>query len=221
MGINQWFKFYGGEYLSDPKMGSLQAQERSIWITLLSLASISSISGIIEFLTIEVLLKKSGIEFDPYTPEEWNNSLGILAKFEKMKMIKTNDNGSIEILNWGKRQETALTGYERVKKYRQKNKIITNDNDDNESDNDRVDKIRVDKNNIDATALKQQFFSNSLMEDIKKQYPDRNYSLQFDLMADWWIQRKKKLPQNISAFVNWLKNTKSEPITNLNKYDNL
>src|SRR3990172_10601968 len=168
MGINQWFKFYGGEYLSDPKMGSLQAQERSIWITLLSLASISSISGIIEFLTIEVLLKKSGIEFDPYTPEEWNNSLGILAKFEKMKMIKTNDNGSIEILNWGKRQETALTGYERVKKYRQKNKMITNDNDDNESDNDRVDKIRVDKNNIDATALKQQFFSNSLMEDIKK-----------------------------------------------------
>lgn len=146
MAINQWFKFYGGEYLSDPKIELLQAQERSIWITLLSLASISSTPGVVEYLTIEVLLKKAGIEFNPYTPEEWNSCLGILTKFEKMKMIKTYDNGSIEIINWNKRQETALTGYERVKRYRQKNKMITNDNDDNENDNDRKEKIRIDKN---------------------------------------------------------------------------
>jgi hypothetical protein len=119
---NKWFKFYGGEYLADPKIASLTPQEKSCWITLLCLGSISSQGGIIEYLTVEVLLKKSGIDFDPYHPEEWEKCLGILKKLEKMKMIKANESGVIEIVHWDVRQETALTGYERIKKYREKKK---------------------------------------------------------------------------------------------------
>lgn len=86
----------------------------------------------------------------------------------------------------------------------------------------KLSKVKLSKVNIDTTAtLKQKFFSNPLMEKIKNQYPNRNYDFQFDLMADWWIKRKNKLPQNISAFASWLENTKPEIINNLDKYKNL
>ncbi len=86
MSPNPWFKFYGGEYLSDPKIAALSAQERSCWITLLALASVSTAPGTIEFLTVEVLLEKAGLHFDPYHPEEWNAALSVLDKFVKLKI---------------------------------------------------------------------------------------------------------------------------------------
>ena len=118
-----WVKFYGGEYLSDPKISTLTPQERSCWITLLCFSATSSVPGIIEFLTVEVLLQKAGIVFDPYHPEEWDKCLSILKKLEKMKMITCSDEGSIEVLNWDKRQETALTATERSRIYRAKHKV--------------------------------------------------------------------------------------------------
>lgn len=180
----QWFKFYGGEYLSDPKIASLTAQERSCWITLLSLASISSVSGFIEYLTVEVLLEKSGIKFDPYHPEEWDNSLSVLSKFERMKMIKRNENGTLEVLNWNKRQESALSVADRVRKFRMKktqkndtalhqdtksNEVqnkkvvksrlkkenVTDVTKCNESDNDRIEENRIDKINTDTNTAEQ------------------------------------------------------------------
>lgn len=140
--INPWFKFYGSEFLSDPKISSLTASERSCWITLLCLASTSSNPGEIEFLTTETLLKKSGIEFDPYNSEEWKSSLGVLKVFEKMKMITTNEDGSIQIINWSKRQDSALTNAERQAKYR------LNKN-SNEKVTKRVTKVTLEENRIE------------------------------------------------------------------------
>lgn len=155
--LNQWFKFYGVEYLGDPKIASLSAQERSCWLTLLCLASASTEPGTIDYLTVEVLLEKSGIKWDPYHPEEWNACLNVITKFVKMKMITSNDEGRIVILNWNKRQEHAMTGYERVKKYRERKAILASDNvlitDDNGDDNCREDKIREDKNRIYTTSF--------------------------------------------------------------------
>ncbi len=37
----KWFKFYGQDYLSDPKMLSLSSAERSCWITLLCYSSVN------------------------------------------------------------------------------------------------------------------------------------------------------------------------------------
>ena len=124
--INPWFKFYGSEYLSDPKIGSLSPQERSCWITLLCMAGTSSEPGIIEYLTVEVLLQKSGINFDPYHPEEWDKCLAILKRLEKLKMIRTSEEGSIEVVNWNKRQEHNLTVAERVAKSRANKKSNEN-----------------------------------------------------------------------------------------------
>lgn len=143
----KWFKFYGGEYLSDPKMLSLSACDRSCWLTLLAYASMSSVEGEIKHLTEEVLMIQSGISFQH---DEWSMTVGILEKLEKLEMIRI-DNKLITIINWEKRQESNLTPYERVKKYREKRKNETNDN---AIDNGRLDKNRIDKKKEEGSFLK-------------------------------------------------------------------
>lgn len=66
---------------------------------------------------------------------------------QKLGMI-TLDNALITIKNWRKRQEIALSGYERVKRFREKQ---SNDNNDNESDNTRIEKNRIEKNREEDT----------------------------------------------------------------------
>lgn len=184
---NQWFKFYGAEYLSDPKMDRLIAQERSCWITLLCMASQSD--GFIKFLSVEGLLNKSGVTFNPYDSTEWDNAKNVLQNFEKYEMIKIDKNGVIEVVNWEKRQEHVLTPYERVKKYRDKNridnKLIT---DDNGNDNDRIEENRIDKN-INTTAKADVPFS--IKEEIKKL--EDNPRREMNIIALYFEHRKPDL----------------------------
>lgn len=140
--MNPWFKFYGSEFLSDPKMAALRPVERSCWVTLLALASSSSEAGIIEFLTVEVLLQKSGVTWDPYHPEEWDSCLGILQKFQKMKMIQLSEDGSISIQNWHKRQDSHLSNAERQAKFREKQK---ESNAPRYKSNARIEENRIDE----------------------------------------------------------------------------
>lgn len=140
---NQWFKFYGGDYLADPKMAALTPQERSCWLTLMCLASMATEQGSIGFLTVEVLLSKSGIHFDPYNPEEWNNNLGVLKKFESMRMLKLKEDGCVVIKNWEKRQEHNLTVAERVAKHRQNKVRVTTDVTNVTTEENRVEENRV------------------------------------------------------------------------------
>lgn len=114
---NQWFKFYGGEYLIDPKMKSLSPHERSCWLTLLCHASTSEIEGVVKHLTEKQLMIDSGVDFQK---EEWNETIGILERFKFKEMI-TIDDGVITVKNWNKKQERALTAYERTKRYRETN----------------------------------------------------------------------------------------------------
>jgi len=165
---NQWFKFYGGEYLSDPKIERLSPIERSCWITLMCLASMSS-EGVVEFLTVETLLNKSGIQFDPYHPEEWEKALSVLLKFQKMRMISLDEEGEIIITNWDKRQErVAQTPYERVKKHRENKKKIVNDNEndngDNADDNDRIEENRKEEKKEKALSYLKEIPENDLEE---------------------------------------------------------
>lgn len=79
--------------------------------------------------------------------------------------------------------------------------VNTNNNDNN-----------VNNDNKDTAVLKlwKNFEANPLMEEVKKKYPDRDYKFHFLEMTDWYLTKKKKLPQNISALTNWLKNTKPD-----------
>lgn len=118
--INQWFKMYGGEYLSDPKMKSLTDSERSCWITLLCYASISSVEGEVMHLTEKQLMLDSSI--NPLG-ENWNKTIGVLSKFEKLGMTKIGGVGQIVIIHWNERQERLnMSGYDRIKRHRERTK---------------------------------------------------------------------------------------------------
>lgn len=149
-----WFKFYGSDFLSDPKIARLSPLERSCWITILCLASMTE-DGIIEFLTVETLLNKSGIQFDPYQPEEWERALSVLTKFSKMNMISTGEDGDISVLNWEKRQETNMTNAERQAKFRKKhnNKAIKEDSNERVTDECYESNARLDKRHVTKVTL--------------------------------------------------------------------
>ena len=144
---NPWFKFYGMEYLGDPKIETLRAGARSCWITLLCFAS--EHNGLIPHLSEHGLMVRSGL--DP-TMDGWDDNVGVLSLFQKLDMIDIDDNGLITIKNWQKRQDRSMTPYERVRKYREKKRMITHDNvNDNVVDKIRVDKIRKEKIKKEAT----------------------------------------------------------------------
>lgn len=192
---NQWFKFYGGEYLGDPKILQLGAYERSCWLTLLCLASQSE-NGEIKFLSEAQLLVMSGVSINS------ENGESILSKFEQLDMI-TISNGVVTIKNWGKRQYSE--GYERVKRFRDNKKVT-------QKSTIRIEENRIDKNRIETPlALFNSFKANPLWERLVNKYPDRDYEFIFQEMCDWWLTNKKKLPKAISSFSNWLSKTKPDP----------
>lgn len=153
---NQWFKFYGGEYLSDPKIDRLSPAERSCWLTLLCLASMSNKNGVIEYIDEHTLLKKSGVEQDVYGDDNtYDNTIGVITTFQKMNMLMQIDENTIQLSNWDKRQSMSMTGYERVKKHRENKKKLPNDNKmithDNANDNIRIEENRIEENRIHNT----------------------------------------------------------------------
>ena len=116
--MKPWFKFYGPEYLSDPKMLSLSAIERALWITMMCLASTSQEEGSIRYINEEKIMMLTGM-----SAQESIDNLGFLKKFVSLKMIEiSGDNGDnvITVLNFQKKQESALSDYERVKRFREK-----------------------------------------------------------------------------------------------------
>lgn len=125
---NQWFKFYGGEYLSDPKMLQLNASERSCWVTLLCLASQSE-NGEIKFFSEAQLLALSGVT---------DNTSNVLKKFEELEMIRF-CNGIVTVINWQKRQYSE--GYSRVQQFRKRKS--------NTKDNDRIEENRIEEKRED------------------------------------------------------------------------
>ena len=154
----KWFKFYGQDFLTDPKILQLSVTDRMCWVILLCYASVND-NGMITFLSEYQLMVSAGI--DPMS-EEWDRTKGVLNRFISLEMIRI-DNGLITILNWEKRQETSLTPYERVKRHRARHK---EDNADNENDNDR---IRIDKNRIDKIRIKKD--NDVSFDKFWKEYP--------------------------------------------------
>ena len=205
---NQWFKFYGGEYLRDLKIMELTACERSCWVTLLSLASVEEVPGVVKMLKVERLLQMAGIARDK---DEWDETLGVLNKFRDLDMITLSDNGLITVKNFTKRQDLALTPYERVKKHRMKlndNDVITHDNDDNESDNARGEKIREEENRLDI--YKYNVEDKKLAELLYSLITEKNPAWHLKPKWDTWADDVRKIreldkrtPRQIEAVIKW------------------
>lgn len=119
----QWFRMYGLDYLSDQKIKSLTANERSCWITLLCYASTASIPGEIR-MSEKQLMMDAGV--DPMS-ESWRQTVGVLKKFEELDMIEIVEMNTIKVKNWNKRQFVKLSGYDRIKRHRIRSKTREQD----------------------------------------------------------------------------------------------
>ena len=209
--INPWFKFYGGEYLSDPKISALTPQERSCWITLLCLSGTSSVPGIIEYLTIEVLLEKSGVVRNT---DEYKNCLGVFEKLKSMKMIETRGN-VIEVLNWGKRQETTLSATERSRKYRLKQRIndeyATKETKRNE--NETLEKNRIEKNRVDTNTSVSKKLIKPTLKEVTDYCQERKNSVNPQTFIDhyesngWKVGGRSSMKDWKASIRTWEKNS--------------
>ena len=52
---------------------------------------------------------------------------------------------------------------------------------------------------------------NPLFYKITAKYPDRDYKYQFELLCDYWLSKRKRLPDTVTAWENWLKHTTPDP----------
>ncbi len=136
---NQWFKFFGGEFIADPKIISLPAHERSLWITLMCLASMGSGDGQIGAIPEHTLMLHAGFDETLLKRSE-----GLLKRFEKLGMI-TLCNGMITLNNWQKRQATYSKSYERLKKWREKKRSETLSRNENETGKKRIEENRIEE----------------------------------------------------------------------------
>jgi hypothetical protein len=160
---NPWFKFYGGEYLSDPKIKILNDSERSCWISLLCFASQSN-GGSVEFVSEEILMRDSGI---PFGSDRWTETLGVLKKFEKLKMV-TISNDVVTVKNWAKRQTSE--SYDRVKRFREKRFSNAEVTTDKEEDIDKNRKEEEREIGISPKEITKEFFtSTEKQEDVVSQ----------------------------------------------------
>lgn len=147
-----WFKFYGQDFLADPKIKQLSVEHQLAWVYLLCLASQND--GVIKYLTEYTLAGMMGLQ---PADDNWDSIEDSFKLFEELEMI-TIDNKMITIQRYHDRQHSNLSDYERVKKHREKVKNeAKNDNKRNViNDNARLDKIRIDKdkNNISIVPTK-------------------------------------------------------------------
>ena len=182
------------EYLSDQKMLALNSSQRSCWITLLCYAS--QTNGIVKHLDENTLLIQSGVTI---TSDEYDYAKGVLQKFVELEMICI-DNGVITVLNWEKRQQSSLTPYERVKRFREKKR------NDNTMITEKIttDKIREEEDiNTSEISPKTDGFINKekYMEKFKK--PPKIYSSKqlLGLEISAWSGKKLSIPM-IMKFCN-------------------
>ncbi len=185
---NQWFKFYGAEYLSDPKMLGLSPVEKSCWLTLLCYASLTENNdGKIRGLSEELLLAQSGVRIN-------DTDIKVLLKFSDMKMIQI-DNDVIQVINWEKRQKVYAEGYLRVKNWREKKraeteKIRQEENREEENRIEKKDMIELFENFWDIypakVAKKKTFTSWMNIEMTKSLYDKIIESLKAHIVSERW-----------------------------------
>lgn len=158
------------------------------------------------------LVGKEGEEFRVLPEKKWKNFAKLLLNLEeKEQEVFLQAISSLELID--KKSLTKGILYipklaERSDDYTKRVRRVSVQSSDNvHLEEKRRDKKRIEQNT--PTTLLEKFKSNPLWKTLIKKYPDRDYDYQFNLMLDWWAAKNKQ-PKAISAFENWLKNTKED-----------
>lgn len=171
----QWFKFYGQDFLTDPKMRVLTVEEKMCWVVLMCLANAEDKKGKISFLNEEEVMRQASVEEGS---PMWEATKGFLDKFEELQMLSIDKTTSsplrnaksrssqllrwcVTLINFDARQDRDLSGAERQQRYRERLKIRENPRHHsnvtqrNESDA-RTDKNRIDKKRKEENSFKEE-----------------------------------------------------------------
>lgn len=179
-----WFKFYAGDYLTDPKIMLLSGNERSCWITIMCQACQND-GKPFKFFSEKQLLVMSGIMED----------IEVFKKFEELDMIRIS-NGFVTVLNWEKRQYSE--GYSRVKEFRKRKS--------NTEDNNRVDKSREEEIRIEKSIYGE--FKNVLLtpeeyEKLISKLGDKNTHILIEELSGYLASKKVKYASHYATLLNW------------------
>lgn len=119
-----WLKFYPQDWMIDPKVDDLSAVDRICYITMMCLAHISKKRGTIIDFSEDKVIRQAKFK----TRDEMDSAIGFTERMKNMLRVRGT---SVTLPNFKKRQESQLTGYERVKKHREalKNKDKSRKND--------------------------------------------------------------------------------------------
>ena len=144
----------------------MSIEDRLCYLTILCLVSASDTYQITN-CSEEAIIHLSNLYLDPYSDNSpYTKAQGCLKRFIDNKMITLDNEGALQVCNFMKRQGQNLTSYERVKRYRDKQKVaknkdkvatknVINDNaSDNANDNARSDKKRIEQNTIRERATR-------------------------------------------------------------------
>jgi hypothetical protein len=121
----EWFKFYGQDWLTDLKIMRMASEDKLCFITLLCLANSSDNPGVVKNCNEWSIIRLTQLYDDPLNDDnEARRAAGFLQRLNDNGMITIDNNGDVIINNFLKRQGQSLTGYERVKKYREKQREV-------------------------------------------------------------------------------------------------
>ena len=183
----KWFKFYGQDFQTDPKIGYLTTPQKLMWVNLLCIASQDeNHSGIIKFLTESHLRSVSGI-LDSPSNDDWDQSQNTFETFEKLGLIERPDEDTIIIPKFKEKQETQLTDAERAKKYRENKKNEANSDIRHEivTQPSQERHVRIDKNRIYINTIAPKKSERSLLKE------NQPYKEQEDFEEKRKLQLKK------------------------------
>lgn len=205
------------------KILNMSMEDRLCYLTLLCLASSSEEKGLVKNCDEETVIKLANIPDDYFHDiNPFEEAHGCLKRFSDKGMI-TNDNaGNVIIVNFKKRQEQNLTGYERIKRYREKQKNGSNKEDNNDNtENVIIDNARLDKNRIDKIINKYTEAKASASKKMQK-YQESRHSTDDEPVVDLdsgEIVKKGKL--NLSGtykkLCEWAENQTGKKFTNYPK----
>jgi hypothetical protein len=161
----KWFKFYGQDWLTDPKVIRMNAMDRLCFITLLCLASGAEEDGVVRNCDEETLIQLTHLSGDNY-----DQARGCLKRYEALHCVTLGDNGEVTVNNFDARQGENLTNAERQARYRERLKTKTKSR--NESNSHVTTKVTLDKRREDKRREEYQYgeFKNVLL--TENEYTD-------------------------------------------------
>lgn len=207
----EWFKFYGKDWLTDPKVKRLSTVHRLMYVYLLCHVSDNE-KGQVEYLTEWDLITDCGI-----TPNDdlIDQTRGFFEAVEKLGMI-TRDAHVITVNKYIERQQTHLTDAERSRRYRLNKAKVEQESDERHIDrvtNATLDKNRLDKNREEKREDPPTNPNNSIqaLDDLtviaglQAKFPSVNVRAEIEKAKDW-LEANGRRKKNYVAFArNWLR----------------